>query len=89
MIQWPSCFHWKTQPITRANFLNSTPVEAATPYDILQIGALGLEQRTYALKTMPTQSHVLENALASPTLYHRRNFVTDFWQETNTSLQAK
>ena len=91
MIQRPSCFHWKTQPITRANFFSATAVEAATPYDIMQVGAFGLEAGTYTLETMPTNSEldVLTNALASPTLYHRGTVVTHFWQETISSRQVK
>ena len=89
MIQWPSCFRWKIQPITRANFLNAIPVEATTPYDIVQIGAFGLEYGTYTFETMPTYSDVLENVLATSILYHRGDIVTHFWQETNTSQQAK
>ena len=89
MIQRPSCFHWKTQPITRANFFSATAVEVATPYDIMLVGALCLDSGTYTFKTMPTNSDIdldfLKNALAPPTLYHRGNSATHFWQEAGTS----
>ena len=87
MIQRPSFFHWKTQPITRAHFLNLTTAVQIL-YKIMQATVPRLEAvGIYGLQTGPTQTVILMNALATPTLCHLGNKVTHFWQEKTTILQ--
>ena len=54
MIQRPSCFHWKTRPLTRANYLNTTAAVQSL-YMIMQVTDLRLAPiMTCTLHTAPT-----------------------------------